>query len=127
MFPSLRHSQARFDIKSLQQVLGLPHTVLPGGHGQEISRERHPGGILIKCLNHLSWLTTSEMGLFDTSRQPVTLTLKQKKQKKQYGNGQEAPVNQASSFPGSKKNNHCSCAPLLSLFDNEGDFNPTGY
>lgn len=41
---------------TLQLLLrGVPWGLLPFEHGQKIFRGRHPGGIRIRCLNHLSY------------------------------------------------------------------------
>lgn len=54
-----RHFHSRWDILSLQWVLGLPWGLLPVGHARKPSKGRHPGGILNRCWNHLSWLLST--------------------------------------------------------------------
>lgn len=39
----------------IQPVLGLPRGLLPVGRAQKTSKGRSPGGILIRCPNHLNW------------------------------------------------------------------------
>lgn len=53
-------SKARWNTKSLQQVLGLPLGLLPFGCAQNTSMERHSGGVLIRCQNYLSWLPLTQ-------------------------------------------------------------------
>uniref|UniRef100_A0A3Q0R3Y2 Ig-like domain-containing protein n=1 Tax=Amphilophus citrinellus TaxID=61819 RepID=A0A3Q0R3Y2_AMPCI len=42
-------------------VLGLPWGLLQVGHAQNTSPKRHPGGILVRCPNHLNWLFRSTL------------------------------------------------------------------
>ena len=55
-----RRSQAREEMKSLHLVLGLPLSLLPVGYARSTSWGRHPGGILIRCPNHLNWLLSTQ-------------------------------------------------------------------
>lgn len=59
LWGSLRHSQARWDIETLQRVLGLPQGLLPGGRAWKTSNGRRPGGIPIRCPNQLSLLLST--------------------------------------------------------------------
>lgn len=54
-----RYPQARWDIWSLQCVLGLPQSFRPGGHAQKTSKGRHLGDIPIRCPNHLNSLLST--------------------------------------------------------------------
>lgn len=56
-----KHSQAKCNIYSLQRVLSLPWGLLPVAHAQKTSKGRRPTGILIRGLNHLSWLLSKQM------------------------------------------------------------------
>jgi len=51
-----RRCQAVRDIKPLRRVLSLPLDRFPTGRTWTTSKGRRPGGILIRCPNHLSWL-----------------------------------------------------------------------
>ncbi|XP_034027855.1 uncharacterized protein LOC117512025 [Thalassophryne amazonica] len=50
-----RHCQAKWEIQSLQHVLGLRWGLLPVGRAWKTFLVRQLGGNLTRCLNHLSW------------------------------------------------------------------------
>lgn len=42
---------------------GSTRALLPVGHTQKTSKGRHPGSILIRCTNHLSWLLSTHRSI----------------------------------------------------------------
>uniref|UniRef100_A0AAZ1X3V8 G-protein coupled receptors family 1 profile domain-containing protein n=1 Tax=Oreochromis aureus TaxID=47969 RepID=A0AAZ1X3V8_OREAU len=60
------------------RVLGLPRGLLPVGHARNTSPRRRPGGILVRCPNHLNWLLSmwrSSGSTLSPSRMAELLTL----------------------------------------------------
>ncbi len=76
--PSLFHPFLLFMQVKLTVVAGRERCLLPAGHVRNTVREINPGGIWIKCFDHLNWLFSTwwiDCSTLNSSHTPSTVSL----------------------------------------------------